>query len=489
MPRFTMRCGRLRVLTPLLLSWAVSCAYGTGATDVAPSVVEPSGATGDAGAAAIETELALLTFDSAWSRVRNSYYDSTFRGLDWNAVRTEFRPRAESAQTVRELRAVLNEMLARLGESHFGIIPREAVDDLGDDDSAGGRTDSDPGLELRWVDGQLTVVRVRPDGAAAAAGVRPGWQLTAIGEQSVSAWSEAITGAETEAARKGLLTGTLSAATSRLGGTAGSTVEVTFRDHADRDTVVMLERRRVRGEPVRFGNLPTFFSYLDHERRVLPDGGCAGVIHFNVWMLTLSAEFNRAVDAYSDCRGLIIDLRGNPGGVGGMVMGTAGSFFDETTPLGVMKTRQGEVRFVAMPRRITSDGTPRTPFTGAIAVLVDEQSMSTSEIFAAGMQTTGRARVFGTQTPGYALPALMLRLPNDDVLYHAIANLTDPEGRRIEGAGVIPDEPLPLTRADLLAGRDRALDAALEWIGAQPRTSSRAVPDAAVHGTGIRRTR
>ena len=50
-------------------------------------------------------------------------------------------------------------------------------------------------------------------------------------------------------------------------------------------------------------------------------------------------------------------------------------------------------------------------------------------------QALGRARVFGERTPGMALPALMLRLPNQDVLYHAIADFVDPNGVRVEVSG------------------------------------------------------
>jgi carboxyl-terminal processing protease len=93
--------------------------------------------------------------------------------------------------------------------------------------------------------------------------------------------------------------------------------------------------------------------------------------------------------------------------------------------------------------------------------------MSTSEIFAAGLQGVGRARVFGEVTGGQALPALMVRMPNRDVLMYAFADFVAPDGTRVEGRGVIPDVAVPLTRADLLAGRDAPLEAAIRWIEAQ----------------------
>jgi C-terminal processing protease CtpA/Prc len=80
------------------------------------------------------------------------------------------------------------------------------------------------------------------------------------------------------------------------------------------------------------------------------------------------------------------------------------------------------------------------------------------------MQSLGLVRVFGQQTMGQALPALFSRLPNGDVLIHAYADFVTADGTRLEGRGVIPDQVVPLERAQLLTGRDGTLDAALAWF-------------------------
>jgi carboxyl-terminal processing protease len=100
-----------------------------------------------------------------------------------------------------------------------------------------------------------------------------------------------------------------------------------------------------------------------------------------------------------------------------------------------------------------------------VAIIVDETSYSASEIFAGGMQDAGRARVFGARTPGGALPALMRQLPNGDVLEYAIGDFVTAAGRRIEGHGVVPDEPVRRSRAAVTAGHDPALEAAVHWAG------------------------
>jgi carboxyl-terminal processing protease len=150
-----------------------------------------------------------------------------------------------------------------------------------------------------------------------------------------------------------------------------------------------------------------------------------------------------------------------------MIVGVAGHFLDTRDTLGTFQMRRSSLRIVANPRRVSGAGALVSPFAGPVAVLVDEGSASASEVFAGGMRALGRVRVFGGASAGAVLPAVWDRLPNGDILYHAIAEFVTAADERLEGRGVLPDEPVALTRHDLLAGRDPVLDAALAWIDRQ----------------------
>ena len=189
-----------------------------------------------------------------------------------------------------------------------------------------------------------------------------------------------------------------------------------------------------------------------------------GVIAFNVWMTPVSRQFDEAMDKLRGTDGLVIDLRGNPGGVLTMIMGISGHFVGEPVNLGVIKTRESELKLMANPRLVNVSGQRVPTYAGPVAILVDNGSYSASEIFSGGMQAIGRARVFGGRTPGGALPAVLERLPGGDVLQYAIGDFVTATGQRIEGRGVVPDEIVVPSKADLLAGRDPVLDAALEWL-------------------------
>ncbi|MCI0437275.1 MAG: S41 family peptidase [Gemmatimonadetes bacterium] len=423
--------------------------------------------------ARVITEVAAATFDSAWTRIRNAHYDTTFNGIDWDAVRAELRPRAVAAVTLGDLRAVVLEMLGRLGESHYTLIPQEFADAVDPERIRAGDATGVPGdvgLELRVADGRLVAWRIDPGGPAANAGVRPGWIVDTIDGRRPEQGLSRVEQIEDSARRKNALTQFLWAANASLDGPAGTRVNARFIDELNHSMTIDLERRRQPGEPVRFGNLPAFFAELAYER-ITRDGECIGIIRFNIWMVPLAARFDRAVDALRDCAGVIIDLRGNPGGVAGMVMGVAGHFMEERVALGTMRSRGTELNFVPNPRRVSTAGQPVAPFAGPLAVLVDGLSVSTSEMFAGGLQAIGRARIFGETTAGQALPATLWRLPSGDVLMYVVADFTAAGGIRLEGRGVIPDEAVPLRRADLVAGRDAALDAALAWLAAVRRTS------------------
>jgi carboxyl-terminal processing protease len=422
----------------------------------------------DAAAEPVESALALATFDSAWTRIRNLHFDSTFGGLDWNAVRAELRPRAAQVRTTGELRKLLSEMIGRVGVSHYSLIPLEYSDSF-DPRRPGGPQEgsvADAGLELRAVGDDVVVWRVTPDGAAAAAGVKPGDVVLDIDGFAPATGLQNRRSLATPHEQQLALTRLLYGVNRLVQGIVGDSVTVRLRA-GGQERSVTLALRPTAGQLVKFGNLPP--SMVTVRQTVIAGGGagdgCVGVISFTSWMAPIAGAIDKAVDAVRHCEGMIIDLRGNPGGVGGMVMGVGGHFVDSVKPLGTMKMRNNELKFVLNPRRVDPQGQPVAVYDGPLAILVDAMSASTSEIFAAGMQAIGRARVFGELSAGQALPALASKLPNGDVLMHAIADYLVADGTRIEGRGVVPDEVVPLTVEALSAGRDAALQAAVAWIG------------------------
>jgi carboxyl-terminal processing protease len=428
-----------------------------------------------AAAAAVVTAVALAilsaqvpqgieTFDAVWTKVRDSHFDPTMNGVDWDAVRTELRPRAASAKTSGDVRAAIRDMLARLGQSHFALVPSTIESSAGS--SSSGDLSGTVGFDVRLVGRDLLVGSVDPRGSAAAAGVRAGWRLIDIGGVAIA---DILHGLSDGSPERLMQVEAWRLAGVRLRGPSGSIARVAFADAEDKVVALSIARQSESGQPVTVGSLPTMFVRFESTKTRTLSGRSAGVIRFNVWMPAVDAQFQKAIDELRAVDGVVIDLRGNPGGLAAMIMGLSGHFVAERKTLGVMKTRDNpELRFAANPRLVNGNGERVQPYGGPVAILVDSLTGSASECFAGGMQSIGRARVFGQASMGQALPALFDRLPNGDVLIHATGDFVTADGTRLEGRGVIPDEVTPIRREDLLAGRDAPLAAALAWIDRSP---------------------
>lgn len=482
-----MRRHTRRIIAALTLLTAAGAALSTSALGGCASSTTASRER----VRTITQEDALADFDRAWEIVHETHFDTSFNGVDWEGVRQELRPRAAQAHTRGELRGVMQEMLDRLGQSHFGIIPASAAEPRvassennrdaseptapskvdavapGASGEAGldGEGDADTGIELRVIDGVAVVSAVREGSPAQAAGVKTGWILQKIRSRDVgemlSQLREALGEEEMGIHAVGLLSG-------RLQGPEGSSVPLAFLDGSDKRIELEVEREPMPGEFVKFGNLPPMSTHLSWSRETAtaPNGREVevGVIKFNIWMIPIAPKFERAMYELRDCDGLIIDLRGNPGGVGALSSSLGRFLVSEKSSLGTMKMRGAELSFNIEPVIVTTWGERLAPFTGPIAILQDSGSASTSEVFAGGMQSLKRVKVFGTRSAGMALPAGMDKLPSGDVLLHAIADFVTSTGARMEHGGVIPDVEVRLTREDLLSGIDSPKHAAKNWI-------------------------
>jgi carboxyl-terminal processing protease len=103
-------------------------------------------------------------------------------------------------------------------------------------------------------------------------------------------------------------------------------------------------------------------------------------------------------------------------------------------------------------------------------ILVDALSASGSELFAGTMQATGRARVVGEPSCGCLLGYLgYAHVPGGAELAYSEVGFVLPNGKRIEGEGVIPDEIVPATLRDLELSRDRPLERAQEMLKTMPK--------------------
>jgi carboxyl-terminal processing protease len=399
-----------------------------------------------------QRRLNIDSFEYVWKTVRDKHWQTKPGGLDWQAVHDELRPAIEKADTMDAARAVIGDMLGRLRQTHFGIIPAELYSSIDNGHSRGG--ESTTGMDIRVVGTQALVTSVQTGSSAARGGVRPGWQILKIGDLDL----DLVIAKLDESYAKSTLRELVGRRTvmSRLEGKPGESVEVEFLDGRDQRVRKTLQQEKPKGTLAQFGYLYPAHVWFDSSK---VGGGNIGYVSFNMFLdpARLMNLFAEAVQSCIKCDGFVIDLRGNPGGIGVMAMGMAGWFIDKPGQLlGTLYMRESTLKFIVNPRVNT--------FAGPVAILVDGASASTSEIMAGGMKDLGRAHIFGTRTAAAALPSVLEMLPNGDGFQYAIANYISEGGKPLEGLGVTPDVEAPVTRKALLEGKDPALDAAIAWI-------------------------
>lgn len=392
-------------------------------------------------------EVRQRTFEIVWSTVKEKHFDPTFGGVDWDKVHADYAPRVSSAKSDSEFYALLQQMLGELGQSHFNIFPPDSVLE----DPEEGDTSGVIGIDVQMVDDQALITRVEAGSKAAAAGLKPGYIIKKIGTTTVAELAaKQAKSKESESIKRLRLTRSVM---TRVDGAPGSTVTISFIDEQEREREVAVTRVRQQGElSPKVGNFPS--RYLEFEARRIDKG--IGYIRFNIFLTPLMERIREAIRSMQDAPGIIIDLRGNPGGFGGMSSGIAGMLTKEKFTFGTMKMRAGHTNFIAYPQT--------GAFLGPVVVLLDNGSASTSEVFASGLQELGRAVIVGERSAGAALPSVIEKLPTGALFQYATADFKTPKGVLIEGRGVVPDVEVKMERRRLLSGRDPQLDAAIEQI-------------------------
>jgi carboxyl-terminal processing protease len=430
------------------------------------------------------------SFEIVWQTVDKSFYDPKFNGVDWKAVHDRYAPRIALVTSDFELYGLLQLMVNELHQSHFWIIPPEAIPKLlpkhdeGSDQENADESDSEEkepetpldrikqklterlstgiGIDLRVVDGSVLISRVEPGSAAARAGLRPGFAIRSVDGKPLS---EVIAQIEKDPIFHEIIKPEipLVLVANYINGDLRNSVLLTYSDARNLPRRVRITREKLKGEmspPI--GNLPPI--YTEFEAKHL--AGNIGYIRFNAFVPTQMKKVCAALRGMHDAAGIVIDLRGNQGGLLGMIGGLGGLVSEYPTVFGSMKTRSGQNPVLVIPQR--------SPYSGPLAILIDGSTQSAAEIFAAGMQETHRAVVVGDTSAGNTLPSGILKLPTGALFQYAFGNYQSPDGIFLEGRGVVPDWIVKLNRRALLRG-DPQLTAAIAKL--RQRISQARLPE------------
>lgn len=443
-PEVKMKLKALLFAAKTAITLALVLAFGWPTAALAQTPAPAPNVVGGVPATEKPADARQKTFDIVWRTVKDKHFDPTLGGLDWDKVRQQYEPRLAGMKSDTELYKLLQQMLGELKQSHFNIVPPEAViaDNVAEPPSGW------IGVDLRMIGEAPVIVRVEPGSPAEQAGLKPGFVIKQVGEAKVEQMLTQL--GKGELSEKLRLLHSTRRVLREINGEPGSSVKVVYLDAKDQIQSATVARIKLKGElSPRLGNFPPQYTELEWKR--LP--GNIGYIRFNIFTTPISEKIRAALTELRDADGIVIDLRGNPGGVAGIATGIAGRLSDKSGLLGTMKMRSGEMKFAIFPQQ--------NAYLGPVAILIDGLSASTSEVFSSGMQEFGRAVVIGESSAGACLPSVFEKLPTGALFQFAIADFKTPEGVLIEGRGVTPDFEVKWNRASLLAGRDEQLETAI----------------------------
>jgi carboxyl-terminal processing protease len=379
-------------------------------------------------------------FEKVWKEIHDHYYDASYNGVDWNEVHRRYAPLVETTKKDLEFYALMNQMTSELHDAHTRFNSPEQWKNFRRQQGV------TVGFSVDDVDGKTAVTNVIPGTDAARAGIEQGMVVLRVDDAPVA---ERI--AEIEKKRQ---------PSSSERATRWFIYNRVFAGPADTPVKVALQR----GDGSVFEasvRRQIYSAAPEVTTHVLPSGNV--YIRFDGFQHPITKEFRQALQKFRDAPGLIVDLRRNGGGDLAVLLPIAGYFFGKKTLFAKDSTRTGKplssyVGLFKLPLQLYVGRAGEQIYSGPVVVLVDAHSASSSEVFAAGMQDTLRAKVIGSQSCGCVLGIAKPRvMKGGGVLEMSEVLWFSPKGRKLEGTGIIPDKIVMPSVADLQRRRDPVL--------------------------------
>jgi carboxyl-terminal processing protease len=295
-------------------------------------------------------------------------------------------------------------------DPHSAYLDKEESEQL-DQDTSGAYEGI--GVEVMQLpDRSLRVVSPIDDTPAARAGIKAGDVIVAIDGKPIDAENA-------------------DSASISLRGPPGSEVKLgVVRDGADAPVTVVVKREVIRIQSVR--------------ARLLEPG--YGYVRLSNFQVDTATDMTTRIAAlvklnHGPLRGIVLDLRSNPGGLLNSAVEVADAFLDS----GVIVSTKGRLTY----SNSTYTATPGDVLDGApIVVLVDGGTASASEVLAGALHDQHRALIVGSRTFGKGSVQTVLPLDNGDSIKLTTARYYTPSGKSIQARGIRPDVVLKPTAAN-----------------------------------------
>jgi C-terminal processing protease CtpA/Prc len=368
--------------------------------------------------------------------IKKHYYDSTFHGLDLDRRFQEAEAKIDTAPNLNYGLADLAGAVTALNDSHTVFLPpsRPYLHEYGWRMQAEGDSD-------------CFITAVKPGSDAGKKGLKPGDQLLSVAGYTAirdDVWK-------------------INYVYWALRPQFGLRIVVRSPDGTTRQLDTIAELRRKSFDPWTFEDRVVNAIHR-HQPRMEEYGNNA--ILYQLPDFAFNPDHaNQMLDKIRGHQSLVLDLRGNPGGSVDFLARFLGGMFDHEVK---MADRVGRKPLHTSVTKSRGDKT----FQGKLVVLVDSRSASAAEVFARVVQLEKRGVVIGDRSSGMVMESMVHpheAYTTTGVVRYAVAitdaNLIMADGRSLERQGVLPDERIIPSAADLAAGRDPALARAAELVG------------------------
>ena len=353
-------------------------------------------------------------FNKAWKVIKNNYYDTDMNEQDWYRWKAHYQGKIK---TDEDAYVAINTMLESLNDPYSKFMSKTEFAEL--------NTSIDSkitgiGVNIFSNSGKIAVFNVIEGTPASNAGIKALDVIFAVNKKEVSGMS-------------------ISDVAGLVRGPENSVVEVTIlRDN--KKIVKNIKRKEIK--------IKTVKSSVDKN---------IGYIQILSFIgLSTTNEFLEALEKTEKTKGLILDLRGNPGGLLPNAVFIANLFIPQGNIVSIVG-RNGYKRNMTAQNVDYNVNKP-------MVVLIDKSSASASEILSGALKDYHKAKLVGTTTYGKGMVQEVLTLPNETGMNLTIAKYLTPNGNDINKKGIAPDVQIALTTQDLRKNHDAQLDVAKRML-------------------------
>jgi C-terminal processing protease CtpA/Prc len=373
--------------------------------------------------------------------IKKHYYDPKFHGLDLDKLYAQYDEKMRAAESNHQALGVVAAFLENLDDSHTRFLPPEHVNHV------------DYGYLMQMIGDNCFVTEVRPS-TDALSKLHPGDQILKRENHVVN--------------RKDI--DTMQYYFQAIDPLAQSILDI--QSPSGQLSHVEVNAKVKEGKKLSDLNQDNDFWELirrmDSEDHVLHDR-LAETGDITIWKMPFFGDDNEIIDQHFATarkhQGLILDLRGNPGGAIEVLQEMLGHVFDHEVTIANRVTRKETKPLTAKPQG--------TVYSGKLIVLIDSQSASAAELFARVIQLENRGIVLGDHSSGMVMEAKIWPYEQGGgytAKFYEFevteADLIMKDGKSLEKTGVAPVQVWLPTAADLAAGRDPVLSKAASLLGA-----------------------